>query len=128
MRSERTVYIGNIPFSYTENDLRRIVGDIGQIRMVKLFEKRGFAFIEMATREQAQELIDFVKDMAPVFSDKVDAYGHYMERQLKVGFAKPRKPKRPHLMHTIPSKCGYVKRARWVQRKTRELQDDSFPF
>lgn len=122
MSSERQVYIGNIPYGYTERDLERIVGDIGQIRMIKFFEDRGFAFIEMATREQAQALIDFVKEMAPVLSYGIDVHGDYIERELKVGWPKRKKMKRPHRRHQIPSKGQAVKAARWRARKEAEME------
>ncbi len=122
MENDSQLYIGNIPFEYTERDLERIVGDLGQIRMIKYFKERGFAFIDMATREQAQAVIDFVKEMAPVLSNKLDTDGFNVERQLKVGWAKAKKMKYPRRRHQIFSKGKLYKVSRWVERKMNNAQ------
>ncbi len=49
----KSIYVGNIPFSVSENDLRQLFGEYGAVASVKMVEDRetgrfrGFAFVEM---------------------------------------------------------------------------------
>lgn len=59
----KKVYVGNLPFSVTEADLRSIFGEIGTVESVKVITDRfsgrpkGFAFVEMANDEDAAKAI-----------------------------------------------------------------------
>jgi RNA-binding proteins (RRM domain) len=49
----KSIYVGNLPFSVSENDLRQLFGEYGAVAAVKMIEDRetgrfrGFAFVEM---------------------------------------------------------------------------------
>lgn len=81
-----SLYVGNLPFSTTEDELSTVFGDYGEVISVKIVldretgRSRGFAFVEMdeAGAEQAQEALD-----------GADLNGRY----LKVNPARPREPR-----------------------------------
>ena len=84
----RKLYVGNLPFSTTEGELEELFGRMGSVESVNVIRDmatgraRGFAFVEMATEEDAQKA---VKEL-----DQQDLGG----RSLTVNEAKP-KPDRP---------------------------------
>jgi cold-inducible RNA-binding protein len=59
----RKLYVGNFPYSTTDQDLRDLFADSGEIESVNMVTDmatgrgRGFAFVEMATDEAAQTAI-----------------------------------------------------------------------
>jgi len=58
------LYVGNFPWSVTENDLRELFAQYGEVKSVKIImdketgRSRGFAFIEFADAEACQEAMD----------------------------------------------------------------------
>ncbi len=60
----RKLYVGNLPFSATEQTLSDAFAAIGAVDTVKIITDRdtgrskGFGFVEMATDEDAQKAID----------------------------------------------------------------------
>ncbi len=65
------LYVGNLSFQTTQQDLEELFGQSGQVESVSLVtdrdsgQSRGFAFVEMATNEEAQAAIQALdgKDM-----------------------------------------------------------------
>ena len=59
----RRLYVGNLPYSATEEQLTDLFGRAGQVESVRVMRDmatgraRGFAFVEMATEEDAQKAI-----------------------------------------------------------------------
>src|SRR5512143_3795460 len=59
----KKLYVGNLPYSTTEAQVRDLFGQAGEITEVALITDRetgrpkGFGFVEMATEEAAQEAI-----------------------------------------------------------------------
>jgi len=57
------IYVGNLSFGTTENDLKELFGQHGTVSEVNLImdkmtgRSRGFAFVSMETPEQAQAAI-----------------------------------------------------------------------
>jgi len=57
------IYVGNLPFSATEDDIRQIFGNYGQVESVALIKDketgkpRGFGFVEMPNATEAQAAI-----------------------------------------------------------------------
>lgn len=51
------IYVGNLSYQATEDDLREVFGEHGDVRSVSVIidrttgQSRGFAFVEMATKE-----------------------------------------------------------------------------
>ena len=54
--STKSLYVGNIPYSTTENELRELFDQWGPVTDVRLIEGRGFAFVELPA-ENAEEAI-----------------------------------------------------------------------
>ena len=60
----RKLYVGNLPFSAGETELQELFAQAGAVDSVKVMRDmatgraRGFAFVEMATDEDAQKAID----------------------------------------------------------------------
>lgn len=59
----KKLYVGNLPFSTTEDDLRQLFSQAGALDSVKLVtdrdtgRSRGFAFVEFAGEDEAQAAI-----------------------------------------------------------------------
>lgn len=82
----KSIYVGNIPFSATEDDIRDLFGAYGNVSSVKLIQDhetgrfRGFGFVEMEDADAAAAI------------EALD--GHPMSgRALKINEAKPRAPR-----------------------------------
>ncbi len=60
----KKLYVGNLPYSITENSLQNLFSQAGQVESCRLITDRetgrskGFAFVEMATEDQAQNAIE----------------------------------------------------------------------
>lgn len=78
------LYVGNLSFSATEQDLEEVFGEIGTVQSINIIEdrdtgrSRGFGFVEMSSAEEAQNAI------AELDGKEVEG------RNLKVNEAKPR--------------------------------------
>ena len=84
---ESKLYVGNLSYSTTEDDLRTLFTQAGTVSSVALIKDRdsgqskGFAFIEMSTQVEAEKAISMFN-------------GHSMgDRELKVSLARPREDK-----------------------------------
>lgn len=59
----RKLYVGNLPYDTTEQDLQALFGSVGTVDTVSVMRDmatgraRGFAFVEMATADDAQKAI-----------------------------------------------------------------------
>jgi RNA recognition motif-containing protein len=82
---EAKLYVGNLAYTTTEDDLRTLFAQAGAISSVALIKDRdtgqskGFAFVEMGTQAEAQKAITMF-----------NAY-KLGDRDLTVNVAKPRK-------------------------------------
>ena len=80
----KKLYVGNLSFNTTAQDLETMFGEIGTVESTNLIEdrdtgrSRGFAFVEMSSEEEANSAI------AEFNGKDVDG------RSLKVNEAKPR--------------------------------------
>jgi RNA recognition motif-containing protein len=78
------LYVGNMSYSTTEDTLRTLFGEFGEIESVNMITDRdtgrpkGFAFVEMATADGAKQAVDALN------GKMVD------EREIRVERAKPR--------------------------------------
>ncbi len=58
------IYVGNLSRDVTEEDLLRAFGDFGQVESANVIkdkfsgESRGFGFVEMPSKDEAQSAID----------------------------------------------------------------------
>jgi RNA recognition motif-containing protein len=78
------LYVGNLSYETTEDTLRTLFVEYGQIESVNLIADRytgrskGFGFVEMSTEQAAQQAISGLNGK------------HVDEREIKVEQAKPR--------------------------------------
>lgn len=83
------IYVGNLPYSVTDDDLRAAFAAFGEVSSAKIIMDRysgrskGFGFVEMSNDSEAEEAIKTL--------DNSDMQG----RNLKVNQAKPRAEKPP---------------------------------
>ncbi|MDZ8024190.1 MAG: RNA recognition motif domain-containing protein [Nostoc sp. SerVER01] len=79
-----SIYIGNLSYQVTEDDLRRAFAEYGTVARVQLptdretGKPRGFAFVEMQTDAEEQAAIEALDG------------AEWMGRDLRVNKAKPR--------------------------------------
>ncbi|MCF7801015.1 MAG: RNA-binding protein [Candidatus Marinimicrobia bacterium] len=65
----KTIYVGNLPFSASEDDIRNIFAEYGEVQSVKLItdretgRPRGFGFVDM-DEEPAKQAIAGLQDYA----------------------------------------------------------------
>jgi RNA recognition motif-containing protein len=60
--NHKRLYIGDLAPDVTENDLRELFAEAGEVESIKMMQRQngmsqGFAFVEMATPEAAREAI-----------------------------------------------------------------------
>lgn len=81
------MFIGNLPYQASENDIRTLMSQAGSVESVKIItdqdtgRPKGFGFVEMASDEEAQQAIT-------MFNGK-----NFMDRSLTVNEAKPQQPR-----------------------------------
>jgi RNA recognition motif-containing protein len=72
------LYVGNISYQTTSEDLRELFSNYGQVKEAKVIGDRGFGFVEMETVEEAAKAIDALNET------------EHDGRTIKVNEAKPR--------------------------------------
>lgn len=83
----KRLYVGNLPFSITDQDLGSIFAEVGQVVSAKVVMDResgrskGFGFVEMNTDEEAAKAISQFNG------------GELEGRQLKINEARPMEPR-----------------------------------
>jgi cold-inducible RNA-binding protein len=95
------IYVGNLSRQATEGEIRALFEAHGEVKSVKIIkdfetkEPRGFAFVEMPKREEANEAINALDSK------------EFQKRTLKVNEAKP---KEPVVYNSFSSQYGYKNR------------------
>jgi len=89
MSDNNKLYVGNLPFASTAQDLEALFGQVGTVSVVEIiFDKftgrsRGFAFVTMGSGEEAQKGVE-------------KFHGYELEgRALAVNIARPREERAP---------------------------------
>lgn len=89
MSDNSKLYVGNLPFASTAQDLEALFGQVGTVSVVEIiFDKftgrsRGFAFVTMGSAEEAQQAVE-------------KFHGYQLEnRPLAVNIARPREERPP---------------------------------
>ena len=86
-KMEKKIYVGNISFKASEEDLKELFSQSGEVESVKIITDRhtgipkGFAFVEMATEDDARKAIEALNGSV------------FMERTLSVAESKPQQPR-----------------------------------
>jgi cold-inducible RNA-binding protein len=84
---EKKLYVGNISFKASEEDVRELFARSGDVESVKIItdahtgNPKGFGFVEMATEEDAKKAIAELNGTT------------FMERTLSVAEARPQQPR-----------------------------------
>ena len=91
------LYVGNLSYSVTDNQLKELFSNYGEVKEVKVIESRGFGFVEMSNSseaEKAQEALDG---------------SEFEGRTLKVNEARPResRPRREYSPGRGRQRGGY---------------------
>lgn len=79
-----SIYVGNLSYDVTREDLQEVFGEYGEVRRVSLptdrttGRPRGFAFVELKEEEHEEKAIE-----------ELDG-AEWMNRQIKVNKARPR--------------------------------------
>ena len=86
---ETKLYVGNLPFDATEDEIKEFFAQAGEVQSVTLISDRfsgqskGFGFIEMTDQESLQKAINILDGST------------FKDRQLKVNIARPKEDRRP---------------------------------
>lgn len=81
---ESKLYVGNLSYTTTEDDLRTLFAQAGTVKSVSVIKDRdtgrskGFAFVEMGNADEAQKAIGLFNGQS------------FQERSLRVNVARPR--------------------------------------
>lgn len=81
---EAKLYVGNLSYTMTEDDLSELFAQAGTVKSVTLIKDRdtgrskGFAFVEMGTQAEAEKAISMFNSM------------RVKDRELTVNIARPR--------------------------------------
>lgn len=84
----KKLYVGNLAYSVTNDDLRDLFSRVGKVESAEVVsdkfsgQSKGFAFVEMADSENATTAIQSLDG------------SEFMGRNIKVNEAKPREPNR----------------------------------
>ena len=73
------LYVGNLNYAVTEEQLKELFGNHGTVQSVKLIGDRGFGFVEMSTPEEAEQAKEGLNETV------------FQERTLRVDEARPPK-------------------------------------
>ncbi|MCD6594646.1 RNA-binding protein [bacterium] len=56
------VYVGNLNYATTEDDLRTLFSAYGSVTTVNVIEGRGFGFVEMSNSDEAEKAKEALND------------------------------------------------------------------
>lgn len=83
----KRLYVGNVSFKATEDQLREFFANVGEVETIRLIvvpqtgQPKGFAFVEMTTDEEAKKAIAALNGKP------------FLGRDLRVSEARPPKPR-----------------------------------
>ena len=83
------IYVGNLPYSVTEDELRNLFGEFGEVSSANIITDRytgkskGFGFVEMPNQQEAGGAIGNINDSS------------VQGRNVKVSQARPQKDRPP---------------------------------
>ncbi len=81
------IYVGNLPYATTEDDLREMFTEFGEVTSVNIItdkfsgQSKGFGFVEMSDDSNAKEAIESLNGSS------------IASRNITVNEARPRKPR-----------------------------------
>ncbi|MBN2395918.1 MAG: RNA-binding protein [Candidatus Atribacteria bacterium] len=75
------LYVGNLSYSVTNEQLEELFGNHGTVKSVNIIEGKGFGFVEMSSSEEAQKAKESLNDT------------NFNDRPLKIDEARPPRPR-----------------------------------
>jgi RNA recognition motif-containing protein len=75
------LYVGNLTYSVTEAQLRELFEDFGDVKDVRVIERKGFGFVEMGTVEEAEKAMEALNET------------DFSGRTLRIDEARPQRPR-----------------------------------
>ena len=87
------IYVGNLPYTVSEDDLRDAFSEFGQVESANIImdkfsgRSKGFVFVEMSDDDAAREAIEAMHNK------------DFMGRSIMVNEAKPREERAPRRDH-----------------------------
>ncbi|GAB7015605.1 RNA-binding protein [Methanogenium marinum] len=75
------LYVGNLTYSVTEAQLKEIFEDFGDVKDVRVIERKGFGFVEMGTVEEAEKAMEALNET------------EFEGRTLRIDEARPQRPR-----------------------------------
>jgi RNA recognition motif-containing protein len=111
---ETKLYVGNLPYTTTEDDLRVLFTKAGEVASAVLIKdrdtgrSRGFGFVEMASQADAENAIRMF-----------NAY-NYNDRELVVNLARPREERRGGSGRPSEGRWGDQERRAPRERRDRD--------
>jgi RNA recognition motif-containing protein len=76
------LYVGNLTYSVNADQLKELFSQYGEVTDVRVIERKGFGFVEMATPEDAEKAKEALNETI------------YEGRTLRVDEARPQQPRR----------------------------------
>ncbi|KAK4761633.1 hypothetical protein SAY87_029517 [Trapa incisa] len=119
---KRKLYVANLPWSLSVVDIKKLFGECGTVKDVEIIKQKdgrskGFAFVTMASGQEAQDVVD-----------KFDSH-EVSGRIIRVDFAKRFKRPSPNPPPPVPlAHKLYVSNLAWKARSNhlRELFSENF--
>ena len=75
------LYVGNLSYSVTNEQLQELFGNYGEVQSVNIIEGKGFGFVEFAETSQAESAMEALNG------------SEFEGRTMKIDEARPRKPR-----------------------------------
>lgn len=76
------LYVGNLTYSVNEQQLEELFSQFGEVKSVRVIERKGFGFVEMSSPEEAEKAKETLNET------------EFVGRTLKIDEARPPRPRR----------------------------------
>ena len=76
------LYVGNLTYSVTEKQLEELFSQYGDVKDVRIIERKGFGFVEMGTADEAEKAKEALNET------------EFEGRTMRVDEARPPRPRR----------------------------------
>lgn len=80
----KRLYVGNLTYSVKEDQIRELFSKYGEVVSVKIIEQKGFGFVEMATKEEAEAAMEGLNQTV------------FEGRTMRIDEARPMQPRREY--------------------------------
>ena len=75
------LYVGNLKYSVTNEELKELFSSYGEVKSVNIIEGKGFGFVEMSSAQEAEKAKDALNN------------ADFSGRPLKIDEARPPRPR-----------------------------------